>query len=100
MQKKIKLNAKSILIGKTKKEEDYEGNDRPFYVSTFEKNDPHLNCQGPIERHDFSKGIHKLIIEGLKIDYLLAGHDIVINNIKEITIEKDNKGHLIIKGTQ
>lgn len=100
MSKKIKVNAKSILIGKKKKEEDYEGNDRPVFVSLFEKNDPHLNCQVPKKRYDFEDGIHKVIIEGLKVDYLLAGHDIVINNLKEATIEKDNKGHLIVKGKQ
>tara|TARA_Y100000310_G_C20539174_1_gene742366 strand:- start:438 stop:731 length:294 start_codon:yes stop_codon:yes gene_type:complete len=94
-----KIEAKSILIGKTKKEEDYEGNDRPIFLSTFNKNDPHLNCQGPIERHDFKKGVHKIIIEGLKVDYLLAGHDIVINDLKELTLEKE-KGHLIIRGKQ
>jgi hypothetical protein len=98
--KKIEINAKSILIGKTKKEEGYEGNDRPLYVSTFEKNDPHLNCQVPKERFEFKKGIHKVILQDLKIDYLLAGHDIVVNNLKELTIEKDKKGHLIVKGKQ
>ncbi|MAG52378.1 MAG: hypothetical protein CMH62_00275 [Nanoarchaeota archaeon] len=100
MKKKIKIKAKSILVGKTKKDESHEGNDRPFFVSTFDKNDPHINCQGPVERYDYKKGIHKVILDGLKIDYLLAGHDIVINNLKEITLEKDGKGHLIIKGEQ
>jgi len=100
MKNKIKINAKSILIGKKKKEKDYEGNDRPVYVSLFEKNDPHLNCQVPIKRHDFDKGIHKVILDGLKIDYLLAGHDIIVNDLKECSIEQDGKGHLIIKGKQ
>jgi hypothetical protein len=99
MKKKI-INAKSILIGKTKKDKDYDGNDRPFFVSTFEKNDPHLNCQVPKERFDFKKGIHKLILKELKVDYLLAGHDIVINDLKEATLEEDNKGHLIVTGKQ
>ena len=100
MTKKINIIAKSILIGKTKKEENYEGNDRPFYVSTFEKNDPHLNCQVPKERFEFEKGIHKVILKNLQIDYLLAGHDIVVNDLKELTLEKDSKGHLIVKGKQ
>jgi hypothetical protein len=100
MPKKLKLQAKSVLIGKTKKEEGYDGTDRPVFLSTFNENDPHLNCQGPIERYDFKKGIHKLIIQDLKIDYLLAGHDIVINNLKELIVEQDGKGHLILKGKQ
>ena len=100
MQKKIKLSAKSILIGKTKKDKDYDGNDRPFFVSVFDENDPHLNCQGPKERFDYKKGIHKIILKDLKVDYLLAGHDIVINDIKELTLEQDGKGHLIVRGKQ
>lgn len=100
MTKKIKVNAKSILIGKKKKEENYEGNDRPVFVSMFEKNNPHLNCQVPKERFDFDKGVCKIVLDGLKVDYLLAGHDIVINNLKEASIEKNKKGDLIIKGRQ
>ncbi len=100
MKKLLKLKAKSILIGKGKKSENYEGNDRPVYVSIFEKNDPHLDCQVPIDRYDYEKGIHKVILKNLKIDYLLAGHDIVINNLEEVSLEKDTKGHLIVTGKQ
>jgi len=100
MKKKIKIDAKSILIGKKKKEENYDGNDRPVFVSLFDKNNPHLNCQVPKERYDFDKGIHKVILKDLKIDYLLAGHDIVINDLKTCILEEDGKGHLIVKGKQ
>ena len=98
---KIKItDAKSILIGKKKKDDKYDGMDRPLFVSTFKSNDPHLNGQVPIKRYDFEEGIHKVILKNLKVDYLLAGHDIIINNVKEVTLEKDNKGHLVVSGKQ
>ncbi len=96
----MKIKAKSILIGKAKKEDNYEGNDRPVYVSVFDSNNPHLNLSVPIKRYDFAKGVHKVILKDIKIDYLLAGHDIIINNLIEANIEEDGKGHLIVTGKQ
>ena len=101
MKKLLKIKAKSILIGrKGKKPVGYEGNDRPFFVSVFKENDPHLNCHVPIDRYDYDKGIHKVVLKDLKVDYLLAGHDIVINNLEEVCLENDKKGHLIVTGKQ
>lgn len=96
----MKIKAKSILICKGKKPDNYDGNDRPVFVSTFEDNNPHLKCRVPLKRYDFTKGIHKVILRDVKIDYLLAGHDIVINNLVEANVEEDGKGHLIVTGKQ
>ena len=96
----MRIKAKSVLICKGKKLDDYEGNDRPVLVSVFEKNDPHLNCQVPKKRYDYETGIHKVILKDLKIDYLLAGHDIVINDLEEVSVENDKKGHLVVSGKQ
>ena len=96
----MKIKAKSVLICKGKKPSNYEGNDRPVFVSVFNKNDPHLNCQVPKKRYDFEAGIHKVILKDLKVDYLLAGHDIVVNDLVEVNIEDDKNGHLVVTGKQ
>ncbi len=96
----MKIKTKSVLIGKKKKNEDYDGIDRPCFISLFDMNDPHLSKKVPKKRYDFDEGIHKIIIKGLKIDYLLAGNDIVINNLSEIEFEEDKQGHLIVTGKQ
>ena len=97
---KLKAKTKSVIIGKTKKEADYDGMDRPIFLSLFDINDPHKTNKVPKKRYDFKKGIHKLVIRGLEVDYLLAGHDILINNLEEIEFNKDKEGHLIITGKQ
>lgn len=96
----MKIKTKSVLIGKKKKDKDYDGIERPCFISLFDINDPHLSKEVPKKRYDFEDGIHKIIIKGLKIDYLLAGNDIVINNLDEIEFNEDKEGHLIVTGKQ
>ncbi len=98
--RKMKIQTKSVLIGKKKKSESYDGIDRPCFISLFDINDPHLSKEVPKKRYDFDEGIHKIIIKGLKVDYLLAGHDIVINNLDNVEFVDDKKGHLVITGKQ
>jgi len=87
-----------VLIGRKKNlsEEDY--NVRPCFVSLFDHNNPHLSEKGPMDVLEFSK-VHKVILNGLKVNYLLPGNDIVVNNLKNITIEQDGQ-HLIVSGEQ
>lgn len=93
----VRYKAKSALIARKKNnEEDFSH--RPCFVSLFDVNDPHLNIKGPREVIEFSK-IHKVVITGLDVDYLLPGNDIVLNDLTEISIEE--KGDLIfVKGKQ
>lgn len=93
----VKYKVKSALIARKKSyEEDFSR--RPCFISLFDENDPHLNAKGPREVIEFSK-IHKVVINGLDVDYLLPGNDIVINDLEEIDI--DEKGdHIYVKGKQ
>lgn len=93
----MKYKTKSVLIARKKgDEEDFSR--RPCFISLFDENDPHLNVQGPKEVVEFNK-IHKVVIKGLNVDYLLPGNDIVINNLIEIEIEeRDDQVH--VKGKQ
>ena len=93
----MKYKTKSVLIAR-KKSYDDDFNRRPCFISLFDENEPHLNVQGPKEVVEFDK-IHKVVIEGLNVDYLLPGNDIVINNLTEIEIEERND-HVFIRGKQ
>ena len=93
----VKYKVKSALIARKKNtEEDFSH--RPCFISLFDENDPHLNIKGPREVIEFSK-IHKVVINGLDVDYLLPGNDIVINDLTEISIEEKGD-HIYVKGKQ
>ncbi len=96
----MKIKTTSAIIGKSKKSADYDGMDRPVFISLFDINDPHKTNKVPKKRFDFKSGIHKIILKDLEIGYLLAGHDILINNLEEVDFKKDKEGHLIITGKQ
>jgi len=95
----MKHEAKSVLIGRKKNPDgEEEGDVRPCFVSLFDHNNPHLSEIGPEDVLEFSK-VHKVILNGLKVNYLLPGNDIVLNNLKSVTVEEEGK-HLIISGEQ
>lgn len=83
----VKYQAKSVLIARKKSiEGDYVH--RPCFISLFDENDPHMNAQGPKEVLEFQR-IHKIVISGLDVHYLLPGNDIVINDLTEVEVEED-----------
>lgn len=43
--------------------------------------------------------IHKVIIEGLNVNYLLPGNDLVINNLQSIELRQDGE-HIHVRGKQ
>ena len=96
----MKIKTTSAIIGKLKKSDNYDGMDRPVFLSLFDINDPHKTDKAPEKRYDFKNGVHKIILKDLEVDYLLAGHDILINNLEELTFTKDKEGHLHITGKQ
>jgi len=83
MEKTFK--AKSVVVSrKPGKDEDSWS----AFIGIFSENNPHLKAKVPlevIEIHD----IEKVRIRELRnISYYLQGNDIVINNLKEVTISK------------
>ncbi len=93
----MKYKTKSALIGR-KGKRDEEGNS-PVFVNLFDINDPHKTAEVPKEMIDFDK-IHKIVIDSLKISYLIEGSDILINNLEEIDVEEKEPEHLFISGKQ
>ncbi|MFH0875224.1 MAG: hypothetical protein V1859_04765 [archaeon] len=88
----------SAMIGKRGKR-DEEGN-CPIFVHLFDINDPHKTDKVPTKFIEFDS-IHKIVIKDLTISYLMAGQDILVNNLEYVDIEKDAYDpahHLIISG--
>jgi hypothetical protein len=77
-----------------KKRKDNTIEKYPCFVAMFDVNDPHKSGQVPKQILDF-EDIHKVLIKGCDINYLLAGNDIVANNLVSIKVEQDGP-HLII----
>lgn len=96
----MRYNTKSAILGRSgKRDEDGNG---PVFVHLFSVNDPHKKPDVvPDKFIDFEK-IHKIIFNKLSISYLLAGSDILINDLEYIEVEEDSKskGNLIVSGKQ
>ena len=96
-RKNMKYKTKSVLIAR-KKSYDDDFSRRPCFISLFEENDPHLSVKGPREVVEFEK-IHKVVIKGSNVDYLLPGNDIVINDLLEVEVE-EHDDHIYVTGKQ
>lgn len=92
----MRHRAKAILIGR---KTHYEDNPdvRPCFISLFNANNPHKSAEIPIKVLEFEK-VHKVIIKGLKVNYLLPGNDLVVNDLDSFEIKKvDQDLHVIGK---
>lgn len=86
---------KSIILGRKKGgTEDF----KPCFVAMFDINNPHQRNIVPKKILEFNK-IHKITIEGVDVNYLLPGNDLVINNLQNIDLKQDGE-HIHIKGKQ
>ncbi len=96
----MRYNTKSAILGRSgKRDEDGNG---PVFVHLFSVNNPHKSPNVvPDTFVDFEK-IHKIVFNNLDISYLLAGSDILINDLEYINVEEDSKskGNLIVSGKQ
>ncbi|MBN1503392.1 hypothetical protein JW930_07670 [Candidatus Woesearchaeota archaeon] len=95
----MKYHTKSAIIGRSGKRDEF-GNG-PVFVHLFRINDPHKTDIVPEKFIDFQK-IHKIVFENLNLSYLLAGSDILINDLEYIVVkeEKGKPGNLVITGKQ
>ena len=87
----MKYNTKSVIIGKKSR-----GVDHPCFICLFDMNDPHKKNEVPKKIFEYSK-IQSITVDGLKVNYLLPGNDIVINNLHYIEIKK-NRNNIRLNG--
>ena len=96
----MKYDTKSAILGRSgKRDEDGNG---PVFVHLFSMNDPHKKPDAVPDKFIDFKKIHKIVFNNLNISYLLAGSDILINDLEYIEVMEDpkSKGNLIVSGKQ
>jgi hypothetical protein len=93
----VTIEAKSIVIGRRPHSSDHDC--WIAMISFFKENNPHLKAKIPFKILEF-KDIEKVRIRELRnISYYLAGNDLVINNLTEVTIDV-NDGIILVTGKQ
>lgn len=90
--------AKSILIGRkgrTAIAKMEDSDDRPCFIALFDNNNPHTKGEEPREIIEYVG--HRIIIKNAsELSYLLAGNDILINDVEEISVEHNPHGHIVV----
>jgi len=86
----MKYAAKSVLVTRLPRIENNEF--KTASIKLFKINDPHKTDELPIESFEYPN-IEKIIIKNIELDYYLEGNDLILNNLKEISIEK--KGNIV-----
>jgi hypothetical protein len=95
MQKTFK--AKSVVISRKPGKDD--DTLKTAFIGFFDSNNPHLEGKAPFEVLQIPE-IEKIRIRELRnISYYLMGNDIVINNLEEVILKKEE--HILtLTGTQ
>ena len=93
----MEYTAKSAIIGR-KNRENKTDEAYPCFISLFDIRNPHTSGKVPNQIIDIPL-VHKVIIKGLDVNYLLEGNDIIINDLETISIEAI-EGHVHISGVQ
>ena len=90
--------AKSIIISrKPGKDEDSM---MSAFIGFFDENNPHLKGRAPFHVMDVPNIEKVRIRDLLNVSYYLLGNDIVINNLEEVIISKDENNIITITGKQ
>ncbi len=93
---KMRYKTKSIIISRLKRESaDEEYGKRPCRITLHDRNNPQTSEEEPEAVLEF-KGVEKVVLKNLEVNYLTSGNDLVVNDLEEISITKDN-GHLTIE---
>jgi len=79
----MKYKTKSVLIARKKEKDDTY----TALVRLFNKNDPHLKDDMPVQFLDY-KNILRVNIKNSDVKYALLGNDIILNDLTEIIITK------------
>lgn len=97
----MKHKVKSIIIGRMKRSDKAKERDdmyRPCFIALYDFNDPHLKAESPKQILEFKK-IDNVNITNFKVKYLLAGNDLVVNNLQYIEVVR-KKNQVILNGKQ
>ena len=98
----MEYKTKSVIIGRIKKAMDLDETEdtRPCFIALYNTNKPHTSGKIPFKILEFV-GQKVCIREGLEVDFLLLGKDLLIDNLESITITEDHeKKHVIVTAIQ
>ncbi|HLC47021.1 MAG TPA: hypothetical protein VJI75_04775 [Candidatus Nanoarchaeia archaeon] len=92
--KEIKLKAKSAMLSRKPREND-DDEFKTLIIALFDKNNPHKTGETPIKVLEYSN-MEKIRLRDLNVSFYLEGNDIVINDLKEIRLEIDEKNNKVV----
>jgi hypothetical protein len=80
----MQYRTKSVVIGRMKRK-NKDDSSYPCFIHLFSINDPQKTGEVPDKMLDYND-IDQIVISGLDVNYLLAGNDLVINDIDFIDV--------------
>ena len=87
----MKYKTKSLLV--TRMPRKKEGEFKTASIKLFKINDPHKTDELPSKTFEYSN-VEKIMLKKIpEVDYYLEGNDLIINNLKQISISK--KGTIV-----
>jgi len=87
-EKKLVIKTKSVLMGRMKKENDSDIY-KTLILRFFSMNNPHKQAEAFPDQVITFTNIEKIRVMGLNVSFYLEGNDIVINDLEELTIERE-----------
>ena len=79
-------NAQSITI--SRKPGADKNQPKTAFIGLFKENNPHLKALPPLEILEIPE-VEEISIKQLNVSLFLRGNDLIINNLKEITLKKE-----------
>ena len=82
--------AKSVIISRKPGKDKDDGGLWTAFIGLFDENNPHLKAKAPIKVIEILE-VEKVRIKELRnISYYLMGNDIIVNNLEELVISKND----------
>ncbi|MBU0536494.1 MAG: hypothetical protein KKE20_05985 [Nanoarchaeota archaeon] len=89
-----KFNTKSVMLSR-KPRADENDEFKTALIALYTENNPHKSGVVPTEVLEYPN-IEKIRIRDLNVSYYLEGNDTIINDLKTVTIEIDEKKRKIV----
>lgn len=93
-----RIAAKSVMIGR-RPDLKKKGERWVAIISFFKENNPHLKARVPFRVLEYENSEKVRIRDLRNISYYLAGNDLVINNLLEVTVAVE-EGIITVTGRQ
>jgi hypothetical protein len=93
----MQYRTKSVVIGRMKRK-NKDDSTYPCFIHLFSINDPQKTAEVPDKMLDYAD-IDEVRISGLDVNYLLAGNDLVINDLESIDVNVTGST-ISVKGKQ